>query len=138
MEFLPLLELEALPLLELEAGFALELEALPLLELEAGFALELEALTLLELEAGALEEDAGAAFIEEYDVEYYAIDADRVANFVRNFPEKWLLPNFRGVTEEALDYMRPLIKGQPQLIMEHGLPEMTVPYDMRDCEIEKK
>ncbi len=76
--------------------------------------------------------------IEEYDVEYYAIDADRVANFVRNFPEKWLLPNFRGVTEEALEYMRPLIKGAPQLIMEHGLPEMTVPYYMRDCEIEKK
>ncbi len=75
--------------------------------------------------------------IDEYDVEFTAIDADRVANFVRNFPEKWLLPNFRGITEEALDYMRPLIKGTPDIIMKDGLPEQTVPFYMRDCEIEK-
>jgi 6-phosphofructokinase 1 len=70
-------------------------------------------------------------------VEFTAIDADKVANFVRNFPEKWLLPNFRGITEEALNYMRPLIKGTPDIIMKDGLPEQTVPFYMRDCEIEK-
>jgi hypothetical protein len=41
------------------------------------------------------------------------------------------------VTEEALEYMRPLIKGTPNIIMKDGLPEQTVPFYMRDCEIEK-
>ncbi len=75
--------------------------------------------------------------VEEYDVEFTAVDADRVANFVRNFPIKWLLPDFRGITEEAIEYMRPLIQGTPDIIMKNGLPEHTVPYYMRDCEIEK-
>ena len=75
--------------------------------------------------------------VEEYDVEFTAVDADRVANFVRNVPGKWLLDNYRGITEEALAYMRPLIKGTPKLLMKDGLPEQTVPFYMRDCEIEK-
>ncbi len=76
--------------------------------------------------------------IKEYDVEYYTIDADRVANFVRNFPEKWLLEDYHGITDEAIQYMRPLIQGTPQLIMNDGLPEQTLPYYLCDIEIDKK
>lgn len=76
--------------------------------------------------------------IAEYDVEFTAVDADRVANYVHNFPLKWLLPDFRGITEEALAYMMPLIQGTPILIMKDGLPEQTVPFYLRDCEIIKK
>ncbi len=76
--------------------------------------------------------------VEEYDVEFFAVEADKVANFVRNFPEEWLLPDYKGVTQEAIDYLKPLIQGSPQLIMKDGLPEQTVPYYMRGEEIEKK
>ena len=73
--------------------------------------------------------------IDEYDVEYVSIDADRVANYVRNFPDNWLLPDFKGITQEAIDYLKPLIQGTPILIMKDGLPEQTVPYYMRDEEV---
>ncbi len=69
---------------------------------------------------------------DTYDVEYFAIEADKVANYVRNFPDEWLLPNYGGVTQEALDYMRPLIQGSPKLIMKDGLPAFVEPYYMRN------
>ena len=68
---------------------------------------------------------------EEYDVEFFAIDADQVANFVKNFPTEWLLPNYSGITEEAYKYLRPLIQGTPQYIMKDGLPAHVIPYYMR-------
>lgn len=69
---------------------------------------------------------------ELYKVEYFAIDADKVANFVRNFPDEWILPDYAGVTEEALHYMRPLIEGSPVIIMKNGLPDYMQPYFLRD------
>ena len=66
--------------------------------------------------------------VQEYDVEYFAVDADQVANYVRNFPVEWLLPDFWGITEEAINYMKPLIQGTPAIIMKDGLPEQTIPY----------
>ena len=68
--------------------------------------------------------------MEEYDVEYVAVEAERVANFVRNFPDEWLLPDYWGVSEEAINYMKPLIQGTPKIIMRDGLPEQTLPYYM--------
>lgn len=76
--------------------------------------------------------------IEEYDVEFFAVEADKVANIVRGFPTNWLLPDFKGITEEALNYLRPLIQGSPSLIMKDGLPEQAMPYYLRGEEIEKK
>ncbi len=76
--------------------------------------------------------------VEEYDVEYFTLEADSVANFVRNFPMEWLLDDYRGITQEAIDYMKPLIQGSPQILMKDGLPEHTVPYYMGNQEIEKK
>lgn len=66
---------------------------------------------------------------EEYDVEYIATDSSNIANHVKNFPKEWILDNYQGVTEEALDYMRPLIAGAPDLIFdEAGLPKHVKPY----------
>lgn len=59
---------------------------------------------------------------EEYDAEYFAVDADKVANFVKNFPAEWLLPEYAGITEEGFKYMKPLIQGQPTIIYKDGLP----------------
>ncbi len=68
---------------------------------------------------------------EQYDVEFFAIDANKVANFVKSFPREWILSNYTGITKEAYDYLRPLIQGEPVLIMENGLPAFVKPYYMR-------
>lgn len=69
---------------------------------------------------------------EEYDAEFFAVDADKVANFVKNFPTEWLQPDYKGITEEGEKYMRPLIQGTPVMIMKDGLPAYVTPYYMRD------
>ena len=68
---------------------------------------------------------------EVYDVEYFAVDADKVANFVKAFPSEWVLPNYRGISEDAYRYLRPLIVGSPVVIYEDGVPAYVRPYYMR-------
>ncbi len=67
---------------------------------------------------------------EEYDVDFIAIDASEVANYVKSFPTEWILDNYRGISEEALNYIRPLITGSPVVIYEDGLPAYVKPYYM--------
>ena len=67
----------------------------------------------------------------EYDVTYFAVDADKVANFVRSFPTEWLLDDYAGVNAEGLRYLRPLIQGSPAVIYKDGLPAYVTPYYMR-------
>lgn len=66
-----------------------------------------------------------------YDVEYFATAASNVANHVKSFPVEWAKPNFRGVTEEAIAYMRPLIEGQPVITYHNGVPAYVKPYYKR-------
>ena len=67
---------------------------------------------------------------EQYDVEYFTIDADQVANYVKHFPTEWILPEYRGITEEGLAYLRPLIEGSPVIMYKDGLPAYVKPYYM--------
>ncbi len=70
---------------------------------------------------------------EEYDVVYSATDSKNIANYVRNFPEEWILPDYAGVTQEALDYITPLLVGKPEIIYdEKGLPVHVTPYYQRE------
>jgi len=50
---------------------------------------------------------------------------------VKSFPSEWILPNYRGITEEAYDYLRPLIVGSPVVIYNDGVPAYVKPYYMR-------
>ena len=69
---------------------------------------------------------------KEYDVEFITTDAKNVANHVKGFPLEWALPNYRGITQEAIDYITPLIQGSPVVLYdESGLPEFVKPYYMR-------
>ena len=68
---------------------------------------------------------------DTYEVDYFAIEADKVANFVKGFPKEWILPNYAGITDEAVAYLRPLIQGQPTLIYKDGLPAYIQPYYLR-------
>ena len=68
---------------------------------------------------------------EAYEVEYFAIDASRVANFVKGFPKEWILPDYRGIAEEGYAYLRPLIQGAPVVIYKDGLQDYVEPYYLR-------
>jgi len=45
-----------------------------------------------------------------------------VANFEKKVPKEWIAPNRRGVTNEFVDYVLPLIEGVPERPTEHSLP----------------
>lgn len=63
---------------------------------------------------------------------YFAGPAAEFANFVKAFPTEWMLPDYGGITPEALDYFRPLIAGEPDIIYgSDGLPKTIVPYNLR-------
>lgn len=68
---------------------------------------------------------------EEYDVEYISGPAHDFANHVKHIPAEWILPNYAGLSEEAYNYFRPLIVGEPTLIMKDGVPAYVKPYHMK-------
>lgn len=66
-----------------------------------------------------------------YNPRFFAGPASEFANFVRHFPTEWILPNYAGVTDEALAYFRPLIEGEPKLVYENGMPATITPFNQR-------
>jgi len=68
---------------------------------------------------------------EKYDVEFFTTPASNVANHVKSFPSDWILPNYRGISAAAYDYLRPLIEGSPVIIYKDGIPAYVKPYYMR-------
>lgn len=63
-----------------------------------------------------------------YNVEYFATKASNVANHVKHFPAEWMLPDYAGVSQEALDYMRPLINGSPVIHYNEGVQAYLKPF----------
>ncbi len=66
-----------------------------------------------------------------YNAEFFAGPASEFANAVKHFPAEWILPNYQGVTQEAIDYFKPLMTGEPKLIMDGALPATIVPFSKR-------
>ncbi len=66
-----------------------------------------------------------------YNAEYFAGRASEFANYVRTFPAEWILPDYQGITEEALAYFRPLIAGEPKLLYANGMPATITPFNRR-------
>ena len=72
-----------------------------------------------------------AAAEGRYEAELFAGPASEFANFVKRFPAEWILPNYQGITPEAVAYFRPLIEGEPKLVMKGGIPATIVPFNKR-------
>ena len=66
-----------------------------------------------------------------YNAEYFAGPASEFANYVKHFPQEWILPDYQGITQEALDYFAPLVEGEPKLIMENGRPATIKAFNRR-------
>ena len=66
-----------------------------------------------------------------YFAKYFAKPACEFANFVKHFPTEWILPNYQGITQEAIDYFKPLMAGEPKLVMDGAVPATIVPFNKR-------
>ncbi len=59
---------------------------------------------------------------DPYSIQTTKVKPSEVANSVKYFPEKWINKDGNHIENEALEYIRPLIKGLPQCTMENDLP----------------
>ena len=60
-----------------------------------------------------------------YHCEYVLFDLDKVANFEQKVPLEWITPEHNDVTDEAIEYCRPLVEGELNMPTEHGLPRFA-------------
>ena len=68
---------------------------------------------------------------EPYSAQFFAGPASEFANYVKQFPQEWILPDYAGITDEAKKYFAPLIEGEPKLVYENGRPATIVPFNQR-------
>jgi 6-phosphofructokinase 1 len=57
-----------------------------------------------------------------YKIDFGLTDLSAVANGEKFFPREWISPDGFFVTEDFLNYARPLIQGETQPPMQDGLP----------------
>ena len=53
------------------------------------------------------------------------VDVTKVANFEKKVPRAWINEAGNGVTQEFIDYVLPLIQGEPKLPKEDSLPRFA-------------
>ena len=57
-----------------------------------------------------------------YQIQCCAVDVGAVCNQEKKFPREWIAGNGTDIGKEFLDYVLPLIQGEPERKMENGLP----------------
>ncbi len=58
-----------------------------------------------------------------YGIETYKVEASKVANNIKYFPRQWITPEGNNITTQAVEYITPLIMGEPNLLIKKGLPK---------------
>lgn len=58
-----------------------------------------------------------------YSVEYYTERVGVVANAEKTIPRNWLNADGNDVTPEMVEYLKPLVRGVPQIPYRNGLPD---------------
>ena len=62
----------------------------------------------------------------EYAVEFKASDISKIANPVRSVPRDFINAAGNNVTKECLEYILPLIQGEPAIAYRNGIPVQFV------------
>ena len=62
----------------------------------------------------------------EYSVSYVPKEISTIANAVKTVPRRFINSDGNNVTDEALEYILPLIAGEVELKFNRGLPEIFV------------
>ncbi|MCL2772207.1 MAG: 6-phosphofructokinase [Oscillospiraceae bacterium] len=57
-----------------------------------------------------------------YKIEIDCEDIVGIANSIRTVPEKYISPDKHNVTNECLEYIQPLIIGEPHIVYRNGIP----------------
>ena len=60
---------------------------------------------------------------DPYKIEIFKANPEDIANHIKYFPIEWISKEKNHVLEEAFNYISPLIMGEPDLVMENGLPK---------------
>ncbi|MBH1941619.1 6-phosphofructokinase [Mobilitalea sibirica] len=63
-----------------------------------------------------------------YLVEFISVPVNEVANHEKVVPMEWITPDGHDVTEEMMDYLKPLIQGETNLKYENGIPSQIKLY----------
>lgn len=63
-----------------------------------------------------------------YTIETFMIEACKVANNIKYFPLEWVNEEKNNITDDALEYIAPLIMGSTNLILENGIPKYIKLY----------
>ena len=66
---------------------------------------------------------AGFERVRDYEVKPIINNVSKVANLEKTVPDSFITENGYDVTEKAIEYLRPLILGEPQIEMENGIPK---------------
>lgn len=61
-----------------------------------------------------------------YSVAYGAADIADIADREKKVPDSWITSEGNGVTEEMLEYLRPLVQGERSCKFENGIPKYVV------------
>ena len=61
-----------------------------------------------------------------YRIKYDSVPISKVANKEKMIPEQWIIENDTNVSQELIDYMRPLIQGEVQIEYRDGIPNYTL------------
>lgn len=62
---------------------------------------------------------------KEYKITYDLLDIHHAANLEKKVPREWINEEGNGVTQELIDYAKPLIQGQVNYPMEDNLPRFA-------------
>ncbi|MDR2867290.1 MAG: 6-phosphofructokinase [Acholeplasmatales bacterium] len=62
---------------------------------------------------------------QPYKIKFQQIDLALVANEEKKIPLEWILPHGGGLTQDFLNYVRPLIQGETRLNKINGLPNFA-------------
>lgn len=61
-----------------------------------------------------------------YKISYSLVEANKIANNVKYFPNEWINEEGNHLTKEAYEYFSPLLDGVPTLYTENSLPKYKV------------
>ncbi|QUI22854.1 6-phosphofructokinase [Vallitalea pronyensis] len=71
---------------------------------------------------------------DPYTIEVDYVPIEKVANKEKNIPKDWINDAHNDVTHDLLDYMSPLIHGEPQIDYKNGLPVyLDIQHLHSDC-----
>ena len=63
---------------------------------------------------------------DPYKLTYKAANLNKIANAVKHLPDEYINEAGNGINKEFLTYVLPLIKGEPKIKYDNGIPKATV------------